>query len=98
MTKTIDPNIQAEVKKLEKSNFLDLLSSLSYRWEDEKEYENFDNYKSVVKKHLSKHTQLKLVGFTKTFCLKMRSIKNPRACVIAKVLKNSITLTIEQIG
>lgn len=47
----------------------DTLFSLKDRWQDEKEYEDFEDYKKVIENRLSKY-DLKLFSIKKSFTMK----------------------------
>ena len=91
MTKQEIEQIKKEAQEIIKNkNIIFPLFDLKARWKDEYEYEDFNEYKNVVK-NLVKEQNYELVSLTKTFSL---TLKGKFATYCIKLNRSSATISV----
>jgi hypothetical protein len=90
-------NAYAKVNTLKVLTFL---ANIKSRWDDEKEYEDFDDYKAIVKRYVENQLGLEYVKTTKRpfgFWVKIPHANFKFLKVSAKIIGANITLKLEEI-
>ena len=61
----------AKVEEILTQGKINVIYNLKYRWRDEREYEDFEEYRKAIK-NLFKDTAFLFVSLTKTFALRLK--------------------------